>query len=522
MTLDKTAPMNLAHYAIGRAAARTPEKPALLVIDSLADEMPAETWTYRSLEDAVLKTAGALITMGLKPGDRVMIRLENTSAYAILFFGAAAAGLVPLPASNQLTDTEALYLAENSGAALIASATPFDVSSLTTTPRVIGPTDVATMIAQGPKISYAPTRADDPAFLIYTSGTTAHPKGVLHAHRSVLGRTPMYQGWYGISEQDRVLHAGAFNWTFTLGTGLTDPWANGATAIVFTGEKSPQIWPRLIGKTGATIFAAVPGLMRQILKYASPTPDDMPTLRHGLIAGENPPATLFDDWRRATGTELYEGFGMSELSTYISSSPGVPRKYGAAGKPQPGRCVVILPADAGEAPLPPGEEGLIAVHRSDPGLMLGYWNRPDEEAQVFRGEWFLGGDLGIMDAEGYITHKGRNNDIMKALGYRVSPLEVEAAISAHPDVAEVACAAMSVREDVTIIAAFIVPKPGATPSADAMRAFAETRLAAYKRPRDIHFVDALPRTPNGKVKRSALATLACATAPQLAPARQTS
>lgn len=521
MTLDKTAPMNLAHYAIGRAAARTPEKPALLVIESLADERPAETLTYRSLEDAVLQTAGALLAMGLAPGDRVMIRLENTSAYAILFFGAAAAGLVPLPASNQLTDTEALFLAENSGAALIASATPFDVSSLATKPRVIGPADVAIMIAHGPKLAYAPTRADDPAFLIYTSGTTAHPKGVLHAHRSAWGRSPMYQGWYGITEHDRVLHAGAFNWTFTLGTGLTDPWANGATAIVFTGEKSPEIWPRLIAKTEATIFAAVPGLMRQILKYANPTRDDMPTLRHGLIAGESPPATLFDDWHRATGTELYEALGMSELSTYISSSPAVPRKTGAIGKAQPGRRVVILPAQGGEAPLPPGEEGLIAVHLSDPGLMLGYWNRPEEEAQVFRGEWFMGGDLGVMDAEGYITHKGRNNDIMKALGYRVSPLEVEAALSAHPDVAEVACAAMSVREDVTIIAAFIVPKPGATPSADAIRAFAEARLAAYKRPRDIRFVEALPRTPNGKVKRSALTSLAAATAPQLAPATGT-
>ena len=108
----------------------------------------------------------------------------------------------------------------------------------------------------------------------------------------------------GSPSNDRMLHAGAFNWTFTLGTGLTDPWANGATAIVFTGDKQPEIWPSLIRRTEATIFAGVPGLMRQILKYGDLTPGAMPTLRHGLIAGEKPPETLFDDWRRATGTEL--------------------------------------------------------------------------------------------------------------------------------------------------------------------------------------------------------------------------
>ncbi len=132
------------------------------------------------------------------------------------------------------------------------------------------------MMRHGERATYAPTAADDPAFLIYTSGTTAEPKGVLHAQRSALGRRPMYQGWYGLRPDDRVLHAGAFNWTFTLGTGLTDPWANGATAIIYTGERDPALWPRLIASTEATLFAAVPGVYRQILKYANPTRAAMP------------------------------------------------------------------------------------------------------------------------------------------------------------------------------------------------------------------------------------------------------
>src|SRR5262249_6581798 len=147
-------------------------------------------------------------------------------------------------------------------------------------------------------------------------------------------------------------------------------------------------------------------------------------------------------------------------STYVSSGPDVPRKPGAVGKPQAGRRVVVLPLDGGTDPVPPGNEGLLAVHRSDPGLMLRYWQRPEEEALVFRGEWFIGGDLAVMDSDGYVFHRGRANDLMKAQGYRVSPLEVEAALVAHPAIAEVACTEVRVREDVSVIGAFVVAKAG--------------------------------------------------------------
>lgn len=507
-TPAENPPFNMARYCLAAGAATTPDKPALIVI-AAPGAPPAEIWTYADLEAAVLRVAGALRQKGLEPGDRIMIRLDNTSAYAILVFAAIAAGLVALPASNQLTDPEALFLIEDSAAAAIATSSP--------PPRgeglgvgdslVLSPDDIARMMREGPRIDYERTHAETPAFLIYTSGTTAHPKGVLHAHRSALGRRPMYQGWYGISAEDRVLHAGAFNWTFTLGVGLTDPWANGATAIVMTGDKEPGMWPRVIGETKATLFAAVPGVFRQMLKYADVKPGAVPTLRHALMAGEAPPPGLFEEWREKTGRDLYEALGMSEISTYISTGPGVPRKPGTVGKPQAGRRVAILPVDGPDEPLPPDTEGLIAVHRSDPGLMLGYWNRPDEQADVIRGDWFAGGDLGAMDEEGYITHLGRDNEIMKALGYRVSPMEVEAVLAAHPDIAEVACAEIAVRAGVHIVGAFVVAKEGAPHNTESILAFAAERLAAYKRPREIRFVDALPRTANGKVKRAALAAL---------------
>ncbi|HEX2842789.1 class I adenylate-forming enzyme family protein [Hyphomicrobium sp.] len=506
-TPAENPPFNMSRYCIRGGAAATPTKPALIVIGEAESARPTEIWTYADLEEAVLRTAGALRQAGLRDGDRVMIRLDNTSAYAILFFAAIAAGLVALPASSQLTDREALFLAEDSGAAAIACATALDTSALSKAPLILTPADIARMMHEGPRIDYAPTLAETPAFLIYTSGTTANPKGVLHAQRAALGRRPMYQGWYGIRTGDRVLHAGAFNWTFTLGVGLTDPWANGATALVYTGEKDPAYWPRLINLTGTTLFAGVPGLFRQILKYADISPATIPTLRHALMAGETPPPDLFDEWTQRTGKGLYEALGMSEISTYISTAPSVPRKPGYVGKAQAGRRVAILPVDGPDEPLPPDTEGLIAVHRSDPGLMLGYWNRAAEQAEVTRGEWFAGGDLGRMNAEGYIAHTGRNNEIIKALGYRVSPIEVETVLAEHPDIAEVACAEVAVRPDVHIVGAFVVLKGDTPPDSAGILSYAAERLAAYKCPREVRFLESLPRTANGKVKRSALAQL---------------
>ena len=153
------------------------------------------------------------------------------------------------------------------------------------------------------------------------------------------------------------------------------------------------------------------------------------------------------------------------------------------------------------------EVGLLAVHRSDPSLMLGYWNRPDEDQLVYRGEWFVGGDLASIDADGYVWFEGRNDDLMNAMGYRVSPVEVETVLALHPMVAEVAVTELHVREDISVIAAFVVPREAEVPDAGELLAFAHERLAAYKCPREVVFVESLPRTANGKVTRRQLPDL---------------
>ena len=520
----------MSRYCVGPAPHRPPEKVGLIVahgggLGGAVDPAAFERWTYGELAAAVGACARGLLDAGLRPGDRLVLRLPGQSTYPLLFFGAIAAGIIAVPTSSQLTPREFRFVVEDCRAAAVALEDP-DASP---GPPAITPEDVArwrrTHSRDEDKPAYADTAADDPAFLVYTSGTTGSPKGVLHAQRSAWGRRPMYDGWYGLSDSDVVLHAGALNWTYTLGVGLTDPWAVGATAVVYDGPRDPAIWPRLIEATGATIFAAVPGVYRQLL-HSGADLNSLASLRHGLTAGEALSPALRQEWLDATGRDLYEALGMSEISTFVSSSPTTPSRAGSPGRPQPGRRIAVLPvlddqgtatsssgaAPAPDVPLQDGEVGLLAVHRSDPGLMLGYWERPEEDAASTRGDWFISGDLVHLEPDGYLVHHGRDDDVMTSMGYRVSPLEVEAALAHHPAVGEAGCAEVEVKPGVRIITAYVVLGPDADPrlredpTAGAafereIIAHAHDELAAYKCPRRVVVVDDLPRTANGKIRR---------------------
>ncbi|MBE7243458.1 MAG: AMP-binding protein [Actinomycetospora chiangmaiensis] len=502
------ARFNAARYCLGANAAARPDKTALVLV---GDGSETTRLTFGEADRAVRGIAAGLLGLGLVPGDRVMIRMGNEADYVLTYFGALAAGLVALPSSPQLTPAEAAFLMENSGARAVALAGGCRIEPVDLGDRLLlGPEDIARLKGHAPLADYADTAADDPATLVYTSGTTSRPKGVLHAHRTIWGRRPMLAHWLGLSETDVMLHAGTMNWTYTLGVGITDPWAAGATAVLYNGPRDPGVWPRLIAEQGATIFAAVPSLYRQILKYGDLRAHDLSRLRHGCTAGEALPVDLLEAWETATGKPLYEALGMSEVSTYVSSGPTTPVRPGSPGRPQPGRRVAILPREGHPEPLPAGETGLLAVHRSEPGLMLGYWNRPDEEAAVFRGDWFCGGDLARLDAAGYLWFEGRADDLMNAMGYRVSPNEVEGVLALHPDVAEVGVSELRVRADVSVVCGFVVLQPGALPDAEALLAWCRERLAAYKCPREIRFLASLPRTPNGKVQRKRLPEAAAA------------
>lgn len=487
---DIPAPFNMAAHVLAATAERHPDRNALQIIRPTG----AERWSYSRLLAAVQGCAHGLLARGLVPGDRVLMRLGNQVEFPILFLGALAAGMVPVATSSQLTADEITPMAARVAPKLIV-ATP-GVALPDHSAPVITDTEIRAM----ENLPAAPFHQGDPhrpGYIIFTSGTSGTPMAVVHAHRAILGRKMMHDGWEGLQDGDRLLHAGAFNWTYTLGTGLMDPWTMGATALIpGTGVSADQL-PLLLKRFDATIFAAAPGVYRQMLRTKLPA---LPRLRHGLSAGEKLSEDVRKMWHDATGTFIYEALGMSELSTFVSTAPGHPAAPGSTGFAQPGRCIAVLGADL--QPVPRGEPGQLAADRSDPGLMLEYLDAPEATAARFQGPWFLTGDTVSMAEDGAISYLGRDDDQMNAGGYRVSPVEVERAMASFAGIDEVAVTEVDVRPGVTVIGCFYT---AAAPLDDtALKAHAEAHLARYKQPRLFRHLPSLPRGANAKLNRRIL------------------
>ena len=479
--------MNLAQHVL-TAGLSCPDKLALSVIGATG----ADHWSFQRLTRAVRGTATGLLQAGLCPGDRLLMRLGNRPSFPIAYLGAIVAGIVPVPTSAQLTRSEITRLAAQIGPAMIVAGAGI---ALPDHPAPVLAEEVLQGFHDLPPADFAQGDPERLAYIVFTSGSSGQPRAVMHAHRAILARRMMFDGWYGMTGADRLLHAGAFNWTFTLGTGLMDPWTLGATALIpAEGTPLEQI-PLLASRHGATILAGAPGIFRRLLR-ADWRP--IPTLRHGLAAGERLDPALRDAWTARTGTDLHEAMGASEISTFLSGSPDRPAPPGTAGFPQPGRHVAML--DEAGQPLPARQAGDLAVRRDDPGLFLGYLDQPQDTAARFRGDWFLTGDRAMADDRGAVFLLGRGDDMMNAGGFRVAPPEIEDVLAAHPQAGEVAAVELPVGPGTSVIAAFWTGP--AEPQA--LRTLAETRLARYKQPRDYIRLEALPRTPTGKINRRAL------------------
>ena len=498
------------------------EQRTAVVVDD--DQAGVRQATFAELARDTSRFARLLRDLGVGAGERVLIRLPNCLEYPVVFLGAMKGGAIPVPTSVLLTGEEVVYLAADSGARVLVT----DVVSWTamheaverldhlTHVLLVGPgdavrqerVDVHALDAALSGVSRwdaaHATRAEDPAYLVYTSGTSGYPKGVLHAHRALLGRQPSSRYWFDFRpEGDRVLHAGKFNWTYALGTGLMDPLYRGHTAIVHEGATDAALWPRLIARHGATIFIGVPTVYRQIIQKTRAGRSDVPSLRHCMSAGEPLSDQVLAAWRERFGLEIYEGLGMTECSYYISQTRERPLRPGAAGFVQPGHAIELLdPTTLGAVAR--GEEGMLCIRRDDPGLMLGYWNQPEETAACFRGDWFLTGDYGRKDDDGYVWFLGRRDDLINTFGYRVSPHEIERVMKDHAAVADAAATGEEVSAGKVLVVAYVTTRPGDALSPDDVLAYGRRRLASYKAPRIVYLVDELPRTRNGKVLRRAL------------------
>ncbi len=497
---------------------------AMIVED---DTFGTSTITFAQLAERTDRFAEVLRTLGVTPGDRVLIRLPNSLDYPVAFLGAMKIGAISVPTSTLLTAEEVAYLAKDSAAVVLvtdaaawAGMSAKMQENLAQTPNLkhilltqltgeIAPSTVLNVVSLEAALAtvkqvqpaYA-TRAEDPAYLVYTSGTTGYPKGVLHAHRALVGRQPAAQYWFNYSDtvQDRIMHSGKFNWTYVLGTGLMDPLYLGKTVIVHEGKNDAQKWLELIAKHAATIFIGVPTIYRQLLQKTVSTQADIPSVRHFMSAGEHLSDEVLTQWRERFGLDIYEAVGMSEFSYYLSQSIYRPIRAGSAGFPQPGHAIVLLNPDTRE-PVAEGEEGMICVPENDPGLFLSYWNLPDETAKYKHDGYFFTGDYAKYDADGYLWFLGRKDDIIKSFGYRVSPYEIERVYKGHPAVADCAAVGEEIEKDKLLVVIYVIPKPDVQIAPEELIAFGKQHLAAYKAPKTVYLAREFPRTKNGKILR---------------------
>jgi acetyl-CoA synthetase len=356
----------------------------------------------------------------------------------------------------------------------------------------------------------APTRNDDVAFLAYTSGTTGDPKGVVHLHRYPIAYEGLVRFWHDYRPDDVVACPSELGWLLPVASTFLYALAHGLTVVLYDaqgGHVEPRRWFGLFEKYGITNFTAPPSTYRLFMVAADAAKHhDLSKWRHAVSAGEPLPLDTLEAIRRRFGIGLLDGIGMSECMVYCYNRVGAPLKPGSCGQSDPGTVIALLDDDL--QPVPDGQEGVLCVRRdSHPGMMKEYWRKPERTAEIFRGPWYYSGDVLSRDADGYFWFKGRNDDVIKASGYRISPFEVESCLVSHPAILEAAVVESPDPERGRVVKAFVVLRPEARASDELrteIQTFVRQQAAAYKCPRKLEFVAALPKTPSGKVKRKEL------------------
>ena len=480
------------------------------------------SYSFGRMSELTSRFAHALKRLGIRPRQRILIRLPNVPAFQIAFLGAIKAGAVPIPSSVMFRAEEVRYRLADSRATAVVTTNEHLPEVLEAAEEV---REVRWLLIDGPlprpahkrmvsledalarpapPCPIAPTRPDEPAYICYTSGTTGEPRGVVHVHQSVPGKDPAVLWWQDLRPDDRVAHSGHLSWTYPLGFGFLFPWRHGVTTVCYDGPFDPLRWYELLARHEVTVFMSVPTVYRRMLHDVA-EPPALPRLRHVMSAGEPLPPEVFEAWAERHALPIYEGLGMSEFSIFVSNLVGVPVKPGSCGLPQPGHRCAVLDEDGRE--LSAGEVGLLAVDRESPACMRGYWDKPQETEAAFRDGWLVAGDTVRRDEDGYIWFVARSDDMITSAGYRIAPQEVEAVAGSHEAVAEAAAVGAPDPMRGQVVKLFVVLKDGHAPSEElvaSIQQFCKANAAPYKYPRQVAFIDEVPKTPNGKIKRQAL------------------
>jgi benzoate-CoA ligase len=484
------------------------------------------TLTYGQLDERARRLAAALRATGLKREERVLLLMLDGTDWPVAFLGSIYAGLVPVAVNTLLTAADYAYMLEHSRAqavlvsgALLPALTAGMVQSDHEVQKVVVSQPVAPLHpaevefesfldSAAPLQKPAATGADDPAFWLYSSGSTGRPKGTVHSQANPYWTCELYaKAVLGLTEQDVCFSAAKLYFAYGLGNGLTFPMSVGATTLLMAERPTPDAtfkrWLGGVGGVKPTVFYGAPtGFAGMLASPALPAAKDV-ALRLVSSAGEALPAELGERFKRHFGVDIVDGIGSTEmLHIFLSNRPDKVR-YGSTGWPVPGYEIELRSETGG--PVPDGEPGDLYIHGPSAALM--YWGNRQKSRETFQGGWTKSGDKYVRNADGSYTYSGRSDDMLKVSGIYVSPFEVEATLVQHPAVLEAAVIGVPDAEGLTKTKAFVVRKAGATVTDDELKAFVKDRLAPYKYPRLIAFVDDLPKTATGKIQRFKLREL---------------
>ncbi|MFF1760983.1 long-chain fatty acid--CoA ligase [Streptomyces sp. NPDC058266] len=492
--------MNLASQVV-RSASAHPDRAALRLGDDIL--------SYRALDQVSARMAGLLRDRGVKPGDQVAIMLPNSPEFAIAYFGVLRAGGIVVPMNPLLKAREVAFYLGDSGARLLFARPAFADEVRTGAQQVgacavvVGPGGFDTLLASAPLAEDVIERhEDDTAVILYTSGTTGQPKGAELTHANLTRNCEVVAAELLHLTSDDVIFGGlplfhAFGQSCTLNAAVTA----GACLTLLPRFDAEQAL-RMLDEHGVTVFAGVPTIFSRLLQPLDRDSYDVSALRLAVSGGAAIPVQVLRDFESAFGCVVLEGYGLSETSPVASFSRlDAPRKPGSIGTPIHG--VQMRVADNGGNEVSQGETGEILIRGHN--VMKGYWQRPEATAAAIRNGWFRAGDLGRVDQDGYFWIVGRKTDLIIRGGYNVYPREVEDVLYEHPAVAEAAVIGLPDPDLGEEIGAAVVLKPGAPATAQELRDYVKRQVAAYKYPRKVWIVDALPKGSTGKILKREIA-----------------
>jgi acyl-coenzyme A synthetase/AMP-(fatty) acid ligase len=507
-----------------RRALADPDGLALLSLDATGAVAARHTWSQLARETR--RMGNALTGLGVGKGDPVFLMLPRVPEWYVAALGAIRIGAVPMPGTMLLTGKDIEYRMNRAGAvaAITDSEGAAKVDSVAGNLEALahkivvgespsgGWTPMAGLLeGASPNPTPAdPTASDDPLLLYFTSGTVSYPKMVMHTQASYgLGHTITAKYWQDLREGDVHWTISDMGWAKAAWGKLFGQWNQGATVVVMNmGKPDPDLILDTVARNGITTFCAPPTLYRALVQ-ADISAHDLSGLRHCLSAGEPLNPEVIRIWKEGTdGLTVYDGYGQSETTNLVANYRCLPVRPGSMGKPAPGYDVAVV--DESGEPMPAGEEGHIAVRIAPErpvGLFNGYFRDPEATAAAFQGGWYFTGDKARRDEDGYFWFEGRADDVITSSAYRIGPFEVESALIEHPAVAEAAVVGKDDPERTQLVTAFILLAPGYEGSDELAREIQDhvkRTTAPYKYPRLVYFVDELPKTVSGKIRRTEL------------------